>query len=185
MVTNSEIAKLLRSVAAAYTLSNENRFKIIAYEKAADTVEHLNRELYDIWQNNELETISGIGKNIAKHLDQYFKNPKKNYLFHAINQYNLSIYELLEIPGIGVKKAAKLTAELQLNKPSTVVDDLFEAANSNKIRIIEGFGEKSEIEIIEAIKIYQHNIKKPKRMLLSIAGNLANQVVSYLKQVPE
>src|SRR3989338_11447825 len=96
MVTNIAIVKLLRSVAAAYTLSNENRFKIIAYEKAADTIEHLNRELYDIWQNDELESISGIGKNIAKHLDQYFKNPKKNYLLDTINQYSRSIYEIIE-----------------------------------------------------------------------------------------
>jgi len=46
--SNKEIATLLRKVAAVYLLTSKNRFKIIAYQKAADTIENLSRNLFDL-----------------------------------------------------------------------------------------------------------------------------------------
>ena len=53
--TNSEIVILLRNVAAALLIKAVNRFRIIAYEKAADSIEHLTSELKDIWDEGKLE----------------------------------------------------------------------------------------------------------------------------------
>ena len=39
MYSNKDIVHLLKSVAAAYTLTGAIRFRVIAYEKAADAVE--------------------------------------------------------------------------------------------------------------------------------------------------
>jgi len=50
-LTNLEIAELLRDVAASYQLQDQNkyRFQIVAYERAADAVEHASSELKDLW----------------------------------------------------------------------------------------------------------------------------------------
>jgi len=73
--SNKEIAELLRNVAAAYILKGEkeNRFRIIAYEKAADGVEHLSRELRDVWQDGKLikfpvsdQVLDRVLRNILK-----------------------------------------------------------------------------------------------------------------------
>ena len=53
-MTNQEIAKLLKEVAAAYILKNENRFKIIAYEKAADAIQNSTMEAKDLWESGKL-----------------------------------------------------------------------------------------------------------------------------------
>src|SRR3989344_5496234 len=62
-MTNLEVAELLRAVAAAYQLhsENKNRFKIIAYQRAADSAEHASSELKDLWDEGKLDDVAGIG----------------------------------------------------------------------------------------------------------------------------
>ena len=74
-ITNLEIAELLQAVAASYELESEdkNRFKIIAYNRAADAIEHLSSEAKDIWDEGKLKDIAGIGESIASHLDEIFR----------------------------------------------------------------------------------------------------------------
>ena len=64
-MTNTEIADLLREVAASYIVKKKNRFRIIAYERAADAIEHATSSVKDLWDDNKLETIPGVGKKIA------------------------------------------------------------------------------------------------------------------------
>ena len=56
---NVEIANLLRNVAAALQIQDkdDNKFKIIAYERAADAIEHLSSEAKDIYDEGKLEDI--------------------------------------------------------------------------------------------------------------------------------
>ena len=63
-MTNLEIAQLLRKVSAAYLILNENRFKIIAYDRAADSIEHLTGEVRDMWVDKKLGDIPGVGSGI-------------------------------------------------------------------------------------------------------------------------
>ena len=62
-MTNLEIAELLRAVAAAYQLQSEskNRFRIIAYQRAADSVEHSSSEVKELWDEGKLNEIAGMG----------------------------------------------------------------------------------------------------------------------------
>ena len=69
-MTNLEIATLLRKIAAAYQILDENRFKIIAYDRAADSIEHLTSEAKDLWDNGKLDEIPGVGEGIAHYLDE-------------------------------------------------------------------------------------------------------------------
>ena len=80
-MTNTEIAELLRAVAAAYQLQDEkkNRFKIIAYQRAADAVEHESSELKDLWDEGKLDEVPGVGESIAKHLDELFRTGKSKH----------------------------------------------------------------------------------------------------------
>ena len=84
-MTNPELAELLRDVAAAYQLQNEkaNRFKIIAYQRAADAVEHMSSEAKDLWEEGKLEGVGGIGASIAEHLGEIFKTGKSKHLHSA------------------------------------------------------------------------------------------------------
>src|SRR3989337_3787066 len=115
-MVNSEIAELLRAVAAAYQLKGEekNRFRIIAYQRAADAVEHESSELKDLWDEGKLDEVPGVGESIAKHLDELFRTGKSKHFEEIMKGLPSSVFDLMKIPGIGVKTAYKLVKQLNI-----------------------------------------------------------------------
>jgi DNA polymerase (family 10) len=180
-VTNLEIAELLRKVAAAYLILGENRFRIIAYERAADSIEHLTSEVKDYWDDQKLEEIPGVGGGIASNLDELFKNGKSAHWESVLGKVPEAIFPLLLVPGIGPKKAYTLVTNLNLKSAKTVVDDLEKAAKAGKIAVMEGFGEKSQSVILEAIATFRKGAIKENRMPLPYADQVAQEVMEHIK----
>lgn len=181
-MTNPEIAQLLRRVAAAYQILGENRFKIIAYERAADSIEHLTSETKDLWDNQKLGDIPGIGEAIAKHLDELFRTGNVRHFVSVFNKVPASVFPLLSVPGLGPKKAYKLVTELKLSNAHDAVLELERAANAGKVAPLEGFGEKSQADILAAIATYKRGQIKEHRMELSLADSIAQEVMEYLEK---
>jgi DNA polymerase (family 10) len=126
--SNKSVTELLRNLAAAHVLKNLNRFKTIAYEKAADSVEHLSRELRDIWQEGKIMKVPGIGPGIGSGLDEYFKNGESEHFNEILKGIPPSVFLLMRVPGIGPKKSFRLVGEFGLVSAETVVEDLLNVA---------------------------------------------------------
>ncbi|MFN4212844.1 MAG: hypothetical protein ACK4FL_02680, partial [Microgenomates group bacterium] len=182
--SNKKVARLLRHIAAAYLLTGENQFKIIAYQKAAETIESLSREIKDIWQEGKLGTIPAIGKSIQEHLDEYFRKGKSSHFQAILNRVPKTVFQLMDIPGIGPKKAYKLVKALNLTNEKTLLSDLKKACLEDKVSQIETFGKKSQEEIKKSIAIFEEKTNKQERMPLPYAFSLANEVISYLQKHP-
>ena len=110
--SNKQIAKILNDVAAAYTIGNESRFKIIAYENAASSVEHATSEIKDLWEEGKLDTVSGLGESIRKHLDELFRTGKVGHFDDVTKSIPQIVFELLKVRGMGPKTAYKLATHL-------------------------------------------------------------------------
>ncbi len=108
---NLELAKLLRKIAAAYTILGENRFKIIAYENAATAIEHATSEIKDLWEEGKLDEIPGLGPSISSHLDEIFRTGHSKHFDQILKKINPQVFPLLDVPGIGPKKAQKIVKE--------------------------------------------------------------------------
>jgi len=184
-IDNREIAELLRSLAAAHLIKNGNRFQIIAYENAADSVEHLNREIKDIWQEGKLDTIPNIGKTIASSLDEYFRQGYSKHFKSILRGIPETVFELMKIPSIGPKKAYKLVKALKITNKETVFEDLKNLCLSGKIAQLETFGKKSQDAILRELEHYQKKGESPelRRMPLPYADALAQELISYLKKI--
>ena len=173
--SNKEIAKLLREISAAYEARGENRFKVVAYDSAATSIEHTTSELKDLWEEGKLSTISGFGKSIQGHLEELFKTGKVKHFDSVKKNLPTGMFSLLDIRGLGPKSAYKLAKELNIKN----TQDLQEAAKEGKIRKIAGFGEKSEQEILTAIS--ELSLKTTDRYLLTEAFPVAERVLNYLR----
>ncbi len=182
VVNNREIVTLLRNVAAALTIKSQNRFRIIAYDKAADSIEHLTCEVKDIWDEGRLEEIPGIGPTIAAHFDELFKTGRVKHFETVFKGISPAVFEFLLIPGIGPKRAHRLTQEFHLLEAKNAVSNLQKIAEAGKIAQLEGFGEKSQSEILAAIETYKRGQIKENRMNLPFADRLAQEVMAYLQQ---
>jgi len=71
---------------------------------------------------------------------------------------------------------------LEIIHVSTVFKDVKKAAKKNKIAQLEGFGEKSQEDIVKAIDIYLNRQQKEERMLLPIAYSLSQKIIEYMKK---
>jgi DNA polymerase (family 10) len=155
-LTNLQIAELLRDVAAAYQLKDDKKYKfqIIAYERAADAVEHASSEIKDLWDDNELENVPGIGPAIAEHLDEIFKTGKSKHFESLMKDIPSTAFKLMELPGIGIKTAMKLIAEAPKK------------------------------EINEKLKEVEVREKKDKRHLLPYAAMIASELMNHMLKCP-
>lgn len=186
-MNNEEIARLLRNVAAAYVIKNEKkyRFQIIAYQRAADAITGTSEQLYDLYKEEKLENIPGVGPSIREHLEELFKTGKVKHFKWVFKGIPQSVFPLLEVPTLGPKKAFKLVTEFRLAAPKTVVKDVLERAKKSKIAVIEGFGKKSQEDIIRAINEYKKGEGKTQRMVLPYAFEVAQKLLEYLRKSPD
>src|SRR3990167_4029089 len=175
--SNKKIAKILNDVAAAYTIKDESRFKIIAYQNAASSIEHATSEIKDLWEESKLDTLPGLGENIRKHLDELFTTGKVRHFEAVTKDIPQVVFELLKVRGMGPKIAYKLATSLKLKS----LKDLVRKAKSGQIRKIPGFGQKSEQEILESA----NEFKEPTRYLLPEAFLVAQRALNYLKTLKE
>lgn len=175
--SNKKIAKILNDIAAAYTIEDESRFKIIAYQNAASSVEHATSEIKDLWEEGRLDTVPGLGEGIRKHLDELFTTGKVKHFDAVTKDIPQVVFELLKLRGMGPKTAYKLATNLKLKS----LKDLVQKAKLKKIRKISGFGQKSEQEILESA----NKFKEPTRYLLPEAFPVAERVLNYLKTLKD
>lgn len=181
-MTNREIADLLRRISAAYLITGESLFRIIAYDRAADSIEHISSNLKDLWNAGKLKDVPGIGPGIEHHLNELFKTGHVRHFDSVLKKVPEGVFPLLSIPGLGPKRAFALVKALKIKRAVTAVDDLKKAALAGKIAGIPGFGEKFQSVILESIGVFRKGDVKEKRILISEADAIAEDIISYLKK---
>jgi DNA polymerase (family 10) len=186
-ISNLDISKLLRNVAVAYTLKDEKkyRFQIIAYQNASETIAHSTIELQDMYRENSLAHLPGIGPSIKTYLEELFKEGEVKHFESLLKEIPASIFPLLDVPSFGPKKAAKLVMHFNLSDSKTVLEDVEKLAHQGRIAELPGFGEKSEKDILRALTEYKAGTTKSGRMVLPYAYQLAESVVTYMKTCKE
>lgn len=182
--TNEDVAKILRNVAAAYTIQNEAkyRFQILAYQKAADSIEATTTEIKDLIKDNALDKLDGVGTSIKGHISELFEKGHLQYFDSILEKVTPAVFPLLDIPSFGPKKAFKIVNAFNLSEPKSVIDDVYKLGKEGKIAPLDGFGEKSQSDIIRAIDEYKIGKTKSARMLLATANEISNTMLTYLKK---
>ena len=176
-MSNKEFAKLLEKAADALELMKVE-WKPRAYRRAARGIENYREEIEDVYKEGGkkgLRDIPGVGDSIAMHIEEYLKTGKVakwERLFASIPEASI---QLMELKGLGPRKAAILTEKLKLRS----MEDLRKAVAEGKIRRIPGFGATTEKNIMESIAQYRAGHE---RMLISEALPVAERIVRYLSE---
>ncbi len=175
--SNAQIAKLLRSVAAAYQIKKfGNIFQIRAYENAADSIEHSTSEIKDLWEEGRLDEIPGLGESLRSYLDELFKTGKVKHFESVMKNIPEVVFDLLDIPGIGPQTATKL-AKLDVSS----LDDL-----KRKIKSGELVEKSFSAKVAQTVMLGLMEIaSRSGRILLPYASQQAKRVVDYLKKSPD
>jgi DNA polymerase (family 10) len=179
--SNSEVSEYLTNIATAYEIKNKSRFRIVAYENAADTVLTYPESLYDLWLKDpkNLDSVPNIGPGIFKKIDYLFHFGKPYpKLKEAFQDIHPAVFTFTKINGIGPLIAHKLTQTLKFSKDSTkALDQLVAYCQKGKIKNIPSFGEKSEESILNNTLSF---LGRQNRMSLATAKKLAEKIIKYL-----
>ncbi|MBD3259775.1 DNA polymerase/3'-5' exonuclease PolX [Candidatus Woesearchaeota archaeon] len=177
MGTNRELVKMFRDMALMYELE-EVQWKPRAYREAAYGIEGLSRDVKDIFKKDGregLKEIPGVGDSIAYHIIEYIKKGNIKKFNELRKKYPKEITELVDLEGMGPKKVKVLIKKLKISSP----EKLKKAAKEHRIRKLKGFGEKTEQNILDALKIKKES---KKRMRVDKALEIAEEIVEYMKK---
>ena len=178
--SNGEVARLLNGIGDLLEVKGENRFKILAYRNAANSILAMGQELYDLWQaDQDLKKIPGIGQAISEKIDELFKTGKLEFWERLAAEFPPSLVEVLAIPDIGPKVARLMWEKLGI----ATVAEVKAAAQQGRLRSLPRMGEKSEARILASIEALAQ--RETDRVHLGQAWPLAQRIMAALKQLPE
>jgi len=75
-VKNDEVARLLREIGDLLEMQGESGFKVVAYRRAARSIESMKEDLEEVYRKGELKSIPGVGKAIAGKISEYLETGK-------------------------------------------------------------------------------------------------------------
>ena len=172
-VNKKDIVQLLESIAVYMELKGENSFKISAFRKAAQALELSQLTLEEI---TDVTSLPGIGKGTAAVIEEYRMEGKSTVLNELQESVPKGLIPLLQLPGLGGKKIAKLYKELGIES----ADDLEAACRTHKIQGLAGFGKKTEDNILAALA---NAGGRPDRLPLSFMLPIAERIEEVLSKM--
>lgn len=152
MMDNKSIAASLKLGAQLLELYGDNKFKIRAYDQAAQVIEQLEEPLTS-FEQAEIEELEGVGANIAKKVYQLSETGSFDELERLLSRTPEGILELIQIKGIGPKKVAQVWEALGVLSP----DDLLNACRQGYVAELKGWGQKSAKQVEEALAFYEQS----------------------------
>lgn len=172
-INKKDVVKLLETIAIYLELKGENTFKVSAYRKAAAALEANDQSIDEI---EDFTSLNGIGKGTAAVIEEYINDEQSDTLRQLQEEVPEGLVPLLDLPGLGGKKLAKLYQELGVIDAAS----LKEAVESGKVASLSGFGKKSAEKILDGLA----NVgSRPERIPIAMMLPLAERIESFLESL--
>jgi DNA polymerase (family 10) len=142
------VARALDEISRYLELGESNRFKALAFERAARSLRAQDREPADLIAAGDLQKTPGIGKATAAVVEELVRSGSSRYLEELRAQYPPGIFELMRVPSLGLKKIGFLYEHLGIGN----LDELEAAAREGKLAKLHGYGAKTQQKILEGIE---------------------------------
>lgn len=176
MVSNSEIVKIFNEIADLLEIQGENRFRIIAYRRAAQVIDDMPCSLKEFQKKQPLTDLPGIGKDLSFKIEEILKRGYSSFLRQLRKKYPKDLSLMMKISGLGPKRVKKLYEQLKIKS----LKQLEQAIKKGRLRKLSGFGEKTEKNILDELsreKGYKHRIK------INEAEKIAMSLISFIHNI--
>src|SRR5207249_4035976 len=156
-------------MASLLEVRDESRFRIRAWQRAAQTLETLTDDVEAVAARGGLRALPGIGKEIAARIEEYLTTGRIELLERLSQNLPPNFLSLLEVRGLGPRTARALWELLGID----TVERLEEACRSGRIIGVAGIQKKTAENLLKAIAQYTAGRS---RALLTTARGVAGQV---------
>jgi DNA polymerase (family 10) len=172
-----KVAEILVEIGTLLELKGENPFKTRAYGNAARTIQALDEPLEALVAGKRLGQIKGIGEALEQKITELVETGMLKYYEDLKASLPPGLVEMLGISGLGPKKIQALNRELGIES----VAQLEAACHAGKVAELDGFGAKTQANILEAIDRRRRYASKH---LLSQARVAAEPLLDDLREHP-
>ena len=172
-----KVADILVEIGTLLELKGENPFKTRAYSNAARTLQGLHEPLEKFVAEKRLGEIKGIGEALEQKITELVETGKLKYYEDLKASLPAGMVEMLDISGLGPKKIQALNKKLGVDS----IEKLEAACKAGKVAELDGFGEKTQTNILEGIERKRTYASKH---LLGRALAAAEPLLEHLREHP-
>ncbi len=176
---NKDLANIFKKMAAIYEFLDD-RFRAMAYQRAAHIIEDLPDDVRNYIATGKLYMIRGIGPSIASKIEEYVKTGKIQKYEELKKKVPEDFIELIDLPGFGPKTLKRIYEELGISTK----EELIKALKDGRIEQLEGFGPKKVENMLKGLQMYE--ISKRRIILweaLQISRYLTEKLKKNLKEI--
>jgi DNA polymerase (family 10) len=170
---NGEIVRALESIATLMEIKGEEYYRVLGYQRAAESVAALGRPVGEV---EDLTKLPHVGATTAEVIQDLAENRTPRVLSDLLEEIPSGLVEMTRLPGVGPRTAGRLWKEFDIER----VEELAEL-EEGRIAALKGFGKKSEERILRAAKTYN---AQERRMLLDEATALGEHVLEFVRSHP-
>ena len=175
---NREVVELFSRVADMLAIRGDQIHRILAYRRAAESVEALGRDINVVYAEGKLTDIPGIGDTLAAKIEEMLTTGRLAFYDKLALEIPPGLVDMLRVEGLGPKRVKQVYETLKI----TTLDELTVAAREGKLRDLPGMGAKSEAKILAGIEaLARHG---DTRISLGVAWPIAQAMLDELKRVP-
>jgi DNA polymerase (family 10) len=175
--TNAKLSRIFQQMADVLEVLGANRFKVIAFQKAARVLGELTDDVA-VMDDKTLRSIEGIGKGMADRIEEFIKTGKISEAMELAEEVPPGVVKMLDIPGLGPKTVSMLWREVGI----TSIEKLTKALDTGELEDLKGFGKK-KIENIRKNLAFAEQAGK--RVRIGNALPLALWFVEQLKKLKQ
>src|ERR1041384_7745123 len=159
----AQIREALEELSALLSFLRQPKFKILAYERAAETVATLGAELATVIEQDRLQELPGIGSGLSAQIQELYNTGSSRLLERLRSEAPPGAAELVRVPGLTPRRIQTLSDAIGVR----TVDDLIAACQEGRVRPVRGFGAKTEQQLLQACERWrQRSLSQPPPPLL-------------------
>jgi DNA polymerase (family 10) len=176
-VTNGELARIFHEIGDILEVKGENKFKTVAYHRAADAIARAPFDVAEAYGSGNLRPIPGVGAAITDKIVEIATTGHMAYYERLREEIPASLVDLLRIPGVGPQTVRIAWQGLGV----TSLAEMKAAAEAQRLRELKGISASTEERILEGIEKLE---SAPRRMLIHRAQAISDDLVQQLSRVP-
>jgi DNA polymerase (family 10) len=173
---NAEIAQVFEKMSLVLAFKNADRFRVLAYDRAATSLRDLKDDLATLAEEDKLEEIPGIGKDLSEMIQEYIKTHRIRRYERECREIPEGLIDLMTIPGLGPKTLALIHKKCHIKG----FEDLKRALDSGVLLKLPGFKEKKVENIRRGISLW---LSSKQRMPLGNALPLAEELLAHVRKI--
>ncbi len=145
MQNTSQVASALREIAALLAFANAPKFKVGAYQRAAEVVTAV-ADLAPLVEHGRLEELAGIGSALSRQIEELWNTGSSQLLTRLRAEQPEGASELIQVEGMTLRRLRALVDGLGVHS----VAALRAECEAGRVRTLRGFGQKTERHLLEA-----------------------------------